>query len=716
MIDSAYQLHNTLDTAANRDRSAAERRAALDEAIAYIDSNPARIRDQSHQEKSKIFRAAIAVGDVDFLLKVISRGVNIESKSEGDPVAFAAFANGDVAIAKALVESGFATPIGEKSNVLLMAIKSHNHEMIRYVLETFDSDELIKGLPVASVSSAFLDVDVEILMARSVDEHMRCIDVLVEYGVRPDAGWLAGLSSMFGFASRVTKYAFTSLGDHTVDDWRERFSEFADRTMDMLAGYIGDDAGMVSRIRGSGILYGCLALGMTRRAQWLVDNGMSKYDQMKSGESWLDCALSRSKDTMYHEDSDGKLPSVLPHERALESGLTLGVDVNRRSNSGETPLTKLVGDLCSKNHTYLRPDHIAAFLRKLPSYGFDFNAKSMDGRAPLLMAAMKPDGFMLELLSDLGCDVKCKSLNGASLLHTFCLANSGGGSFGARQVIADAKAIISNMVLRGADPNEPNAVGVSPLHDRIDLGDMRTLVEVGADVNLHCQNLGWTPLQYVARAFTSPDKVTLLLDRGADVFLADKSGLSLADQAREGALIASVGNIVMAEIVARTGELQDFVYSDGSRIIHKAVNGREHWALSRIKDIWGDVDVKNSDGLTPLHLAVSCGDEFAVKTLLDMGADPNLASPVGATALHMAVNKDFTDAPNLEVVKILVTHGADAGLKYKGRAVASMRKDEQLARILRSSAMGSSIESALSGGMEEWPHAPPSKVDFGGVL
>ena len=715
MIENNYQLHNALNRAADKKQTESDRLAALREVNEYAEGKPRFIRDASHQEKSKILKAAIAVGDVEFLQRVILAGANIESKSDGDPVGFVAFRSGNVDVARALVDAGFSTSIGERSNVLLEAIESHNPEMIRYVFESFDGEKLIKAQTVAALSRAFLDVDASDLMSRSVDEHMRCIDVLTEFGVKPDAGWLVSVESMFGYVKHVTRYSFDGF---TMDEWREKFREFADRSIDMLSGFIGDDQEIVSRIRGAGVLYACLASGMTRRAQWLVDNGMSKYDPMPTGDSWLDFALSCSTSTLHHEDADGKLSGEMLWETALKNGVALGIDVNRRSNSGETPLTKLISDLIApKSHTYHRPNDLAAFFRTLPSYGFDFNAKSFDGRTMFMNAAMKPDEFLLKILAELGSDVGCKGVDGSTALHAYCIANAG---IAAR---ADTfnDLIIDMVTVHGVDPNGKNSIGMAPLHERLNLRDIRTLIKVGADVNMHCSNIGWTPLQYAARVVKmgiSPrvETVTVLLDAGADVFLADSSGVSLADQARSGGLAVDVENTVMAEIAARTGELQDFAYSDGSRIIHQAARNAQHWALSRIKDIWGDVDVVNPDGLTALHLAVSLGHSATAGILLEMGADPNCVSPSGATALHMAVNKDFTTEPNLEMVKLLVANGADATLKYKGRTVASMRKDEQLTRILRSSAMGSSLESAFSGSDDFWPHAAPSKVDFGGSL
>jgi ankyrin repeat protein len=75
-----------------------------------------------------------------------------------------------------------------------------------------------------------------------------------------------------------------------------------------------------------------------------------------------------------------------------------------------------------------------------------------------------------------------------------------------------------------------------------------------------------------------------------------------------------------------------------------------------LRDEPSHANKKGPAGSTPLMYAALYGDVESAKQLLKNGADPNLANEAGATALMWATD-------NLEMVSLLVEHGADVNAK-----------------------------------------------------
>lgn len=116
--------------------------------------------------------------------------------------------------------------------------------------------------------------------------------------------------------------------------------------------------------------------------------------------------------------------------------------------------------------------------------------------------------------------------------------------------------------------------------------------------------------------------VSLLLDRGADVNVKDKLGVTALHYA------AKQGHAYIAELLLAEG---------------------------------ANVDAADWTGETPLHAAVSGGQKDVVVLLLAEGADVNAENEKGGTALHIAARAAYS-----EVAEILVAHGADVNARDKG--------------------------------------------------
>lgn len=685
---------------------------------AFLKRSPGQIRSSSPHARGEYLSAAIASRDVRFLRLVGDNGVLLDAKRDTSFIGFNAFRNGDVEMARALVDAGFTGLQSDPGEALLLAVRSHNPEMIRFVLERRPYEKLREQASIGHVASAFFDLTDSDLEQRGVELSLQCLDVLREHGVPVDASWLGSVSDLFPSMEFSNGYissdAERSVAEARAAAMRELRRAFVEGVLDRLRECINDDAAMVAKLRGNGVLYACLMLGMTRRAEWLVNLGMSKYDTMADGNTWIGHAMLQAVDAV-HTDLD------IGWRIALRNGVALGVDFNRRLNSGHTPLTLFIEKLLAKNQS-IKPDNekLPVLLDELVRMGFDINARSIKGLTPLQMAARCPDPIVLELLAERGADVNAPLPDGRLPLGAYATASASKQpntrNFVRGEIGLTVDGTIVAMVRKfGVDPNAKSRIGFAPLHEDIREIETASLLEVGADPNLLCDNIGWTPLQYRVRA-GQREVATLLMSRGADVFQPDRDGITLADEAKEGGLPYSVQNLVMAEVVARTGDLQDFVYADGDRVIHRAAARAEYWALSRIGDVWSDIDVRNADGHSALHVAVMRDDTQAVRMLLDMGADVNLPAPNGARPIHMAVSKDYCKDPRMDILKLLVSRGADATERYKGKTVGAMRRDPEVARLLRSAQIGSTIESAFEDEDDAAPRAQPSSNSIGGFV
>lgn len=593
----------------------------------FLKHTPGQIRSSSPHQRGEYLKAAIASRDVRLLQLCRDNGVLLDAKRDTTFIGFNAFRNGDVQMARALVDMGFTGLQSDPGEALLLAVRSHNPEMIRFVLERRPYEQLREQASIGHVATAFFDLTDSDLEERGVAQSLGCLDVLREHGVPVDASWLGSVSNLFPSVEFSNSYISSDVQRAAADardaDMREFRRGFAEGVLDRLRDCIKDDAAMVAKLRGNGVLYACLMMGMTQRAEWLVNLGMSKYDTMCDGNTWIGHAMLQAVDAV-NTDLD------VGWRIALRNGAALDVDFNRRLNSGHTPLTLFIEKLLAKNQS-IRPDNekLPVLLAEWVGMGFDINARSIKGLTPLQMAARRPDPILMLRLAECGADVHALLPDGRAPLGAYaasCAAqqplmrNFEDGAIG-RKVDGIIVALVRKFEV---DPNAKSRIGFAPLHEEIREIEAASLLEVGADPNLLCDNIGWTPLQYRVRA-GEREVSMILMSHGADVFQPDRDGRRLADEAKEGGLPNSVQNLVMAEVVARTGDLQDFVYADGDRVIHRAAARAEHWGLSRIRDVWSDIDVRNADGHSALHVAVMRDDAQIVRMLLDMGADVNLS-------------------------------------------------------------------------------------------
>jgi ankyrin repeat protein len=216
-------------------------------------------------------------------------------------------------------------------------------------------------------------------------------------------------------------------------------------------------------------------------------------------------------------------------------------------------------------------------------------------------------------------------------------------------------ALIQALLQAGAHPT--NAI----LMDAARTGNaevVRMLLTHGADANAHESSLGETALMWAA-AENHPEAVRALIEHGADpnvrsdklVYPKDRFGL-------EGVTtILPHGNWTALMYAGRQGSLE---------------------AARTLAAMGADLNLADPDGTTALELAILNGHFDTAGMLTEKGADPNIADVTGMAALYAAVDmstlgeiygrpgrKSTDTLTAVDLLPILLAHGANPNATLK---------------------------------------------------
>ena len=325
-------------------------------------------------------------------------------------------------------------------------------------------------------------------------------------------------------------------------------------------------------------------------------------------------------------------------------------DVNRRHPDGSTPLQWAVynGDL--------------AEAQRLLRAGADVSIANNYGVTAMGLAAEVGNADMIALLLEAGAHADSPDPDGMTALQMVART----GNVKAAQLLIDAGATIDARESWGGQT--PLMWASARRHPAM----MRLLISKGADVNARSavrdyqrhvtaegrpkslDSGGLTPLLYAARE-NCLACVDVLLGHGADINLPDPDGVSPL-------LVAIMNtNWDLAERLITAGADVNQWDIFGETPLFTAVNLR-----SRLDGNRASIDPINTTNGTAI-----------VKMLLDRGADPNMqlffapanlsgnTNTRGSTPLIRAVNN-----ADMEMVKLLLEHGADATIMMADRQTA----------------------------------------------
>ena len=310
-----------------------------------------------------------------------------------------------------------------------------------------------------------------------------------------------------------------------------------------------------------------------------------------------------------------------------------GCDINTNDKHGNT----LLHGVC--RHWKL------GMVRWLITMGAAVDKKNRDGLSPVLVAAKNDHAdVVLALVSEFGCDVNIKNVNGKTLLHIACET----GDMNLAQALLDSKKL--NLSICNSLPNydmpPPLFLAIRNNHENIALKLIKEF-KLAKLYDPTIRNRGNSLLHEACDMGHFNLAHTLICD-GAHLneicwhgSYTDRTPLTLA-----------VKNS-MFEIARKL--LDDHRKdTDGITILHLACHACNDVVQAFLQhDPSAKVDIKDKHGGTPLHIACRYGDIDMVNTLThhDPSAKVDIKDKHGDTPLHIACRKDERD-----LVKTLLCH------------------------------------------------------------
>ena len=215
----------------------------------------------------------------------------------------------------------------------------------------------------------------------------------------------------------------------------------------------------------------------------------------------------------------------------------------------------------------------------------------------------------------------------------------------------------------GADVHATNLAGATALvRAASDPDKVALLLARGAEVNVRSA-LGNTPLHLAARPAISYRAVALLLEHGADPNATNHWGATPLMAAAAGGDIETIRLLLArgADVNAQPGAGHDAFILGGARtaLMWAAFRG-DLASLRVLLDAGADVNAMGMFG-TALSQAVWADRTEAAKFLIERGAKVDLAGPFeGYTPLHWAASTEHADPA---LVRLLLGHGANPNVE-----------------------------------------------------
>jgi len=335
-----------------------------------------------------------------------------------------------------------------------------------------------------------------------------------------------------------------------------------------------------------------------------------------------------------------------------------GVDINKSSTNGETPLSVAV----NYNNKLV--------VKYLVDHGADINMVNKSGETFLVSTIKNGYMDMLKYLITCGADVNKEDNNGDTPLIISAEFKN--------------KYLVKYLMECGADINKENVSGNTPLNAVIRANNfemIKYLIELGANVNKECKN-GITPLK-VAIEVNNFNIIKYLIGNGADV--NQKSHSSLDDSTPfVKATQQEFENMKILKYLIGSGANINENSSSNDILALQTNKSISYNIVNKVKYLINhgiDINKVNESGDTPLSVAVDYNNKILVKYLIEHGADINKENKHGETLLISTIKNGY-----LDMTRFLIQLKADVNKEDKNGntplIIAAKMRNEKLIKYL----------------------------------
>ncbi len=300
-----------------------------------------------------------------------------------------------------------------------------------------------------------------------------------------------------------------------------------------------------------------------------------------------------------------------------------GVDVNKRDESGNTPLIYA----CQKSARDLA--------KLLLEHGADAGLGNQKNRMPVHFAAESGNIQIINMLIDAGADVNCTDNNGITPLM---LLAQNGKTDAALKLLKNPDTDISIK-----DNDGRMAI------DYATSAGLKELVKALSEAKEeHADTYGNTSLHHACWNEQS-EVVKILLEK-------DLSSVNKPNDEGESPLILATekSNLMIVELLLAAGAQADYANSNGVLPLHIAADKGDLFVGKALLAAGAGIDKKTSDGQTPLILAARNGKNDFTAMLIEMGADVNSVDNDQHSAMYYASESGYS-----EIVEQLLIAGAE---------------------------------------------------------
>lgn len=300
-----------------------------------------------------------------------------------------------------------------------------------------------------------------------------------------------------------------------------------------------------------------------------------------------------------------------------------GVDVNKRDESGNTPLIYA----CMKSARDL--------VKLLLDNGADVNLANQRDQMPLHFAAETGNSEIITLLTEAGADINCTDTNGVTPLMVM-----------AQRGRTDAALkFIQNPGIDLTLKDNDNHMAI----DYATASGLRELVKaLSRTEETHTDASGNTTLHHACWN-EQGEVVKVLLEQ-------DRDSVNKVNDDGETPLLLAVkrSNLVITQLLLDAGADPQCADINGVLPLHIAADGGDLFVAKALIGAGADINAKTTEGQTPLILAARSGKNDFTAMLTEAGADVNAVDNEQHSALYYATEAGFT-----EIVEQLLMAGAE---------------------------------------------------------